>query len=119
VAALKKLKTMQIEEGGRGETFWKFRPVFTFESGKFLTTSCLNNLLKHLLMDIFEDSSDTISCHSFRAALASAVCGYPDKFLVNEIKEWSNWRGSSFIKYCRSYRDQRRKMFEKIISVLK
>jgi hypothetical protein len=96
-----------------------YKPVFTFASGKYLTTTGLNNLLKQLLKDILGGGSDMISCHSFRAALASAVCGHPDRFLVSEIQEWSKWRGSSFITYCRSYRDQRRKFFEKIVSILK
>jgi hypothetical protein len=94
-------------------------PVFTFASGKFLTTANLNNLLKLLLKDIFGEEADMISCHSFRAALASAVCAHPDRFRVAEIQEWSKWRGSSFITYCRSYRDQRRALFGKIVSVLK
>jgi hypothetical protein len=68
---------------------------------------------------MLKGDSDKISCHSFRAALASAVCAHPDKFLVNEIQEWSKWRGSSFLTYCRSYRDQRRAMFNKIVSILK
>jgi hypothetical protein len=116
VAALKKLKDMQVEGGGG---FSKNRPVFTFASGKFLTTANLNNLLKLLLKDILGEGVDAISCHSFRAALASAVCAHPDRFRVSEIQEWSKWRGSSFLTYCRSYRDQRRALFKKIVSVLK
>jgi hypothetical protein len=114
VAALKKLATLQEALPNHSKT----NPVFTFESGSYLTTSTLNDLLKVLLKDICPEGS-TITCHSFRAALASALGAYPDKFLVSDIQEWSRWRGKSFLLYCRSYRDQRRVLFEKITSVLK
>jgi Phage integrase, N-terminal SAM-like domain len=111
VAALKKLKCLN-------ETSKKEEPVFTFASGSYLTTNTMNVLLKELLKDVCSDS-DSISCHSFRAALATAICAWPDKFVVNELQEWSRWRGSSFLAYYRSYRDQRRKLFEKIVKILK
>jgi hypothetical protein len=115
VAALKKLLELQ-----KGVPNWsQSSPVFTFQSGKFLTTRELNGMLKSLLGDIFESGMNSITCHSFRAAIPSAVCAWPDKFEVKELQEWSRWRGSSYVKYCRSFRAQRRKLFDKIVTVLK
>jgi hypothetical protein len=114
VAALKKLAVLQNSLPG----YSKANPVFTFESGTYLTTSKLNDLLKDLLKEVCPEGC-AISCHSFRAALASALGACPDKFLVSEIQEWSRWRGKSFLLYCRSYRDQRRVLFSKIATVLK
>jgi hypothetical protein len=87
VAALKKLQSMQ-EQTSKYE---KDLPVFTFESGNFLTTSLLNRVLKDLLRDVCPERSN-ISCHSFRAVLATALGSCPDKILVSEIKEWSKLR---------------------------
>jgi hypothetical protein len=115
VAALKKLLEIQ-----KAVMSWdQSSPVFTFRSGKFLTTRELNSMLKSLLGDVFVPGMNSITCHSFRAAIPSAVCAWPDKFEVKELQDWSRWRGSSYVNYCRSYRAQRRKLFDKIVSVLK
>jgi hypothetical protein len=116
VTALKKLRDLhETQGGGKVE---KETPVFTFSSGSFLTVNCLNNLLRDLLKDVMQEGADVISAHSFRAAIPSAIGAWPDKFQTSELKEWSRWRGSSFLLYCRSYRDQRRKLFEKIIDII-
>jgi integrase len=115
VAALKKLEQLQKTE----KMHCKEMPVFTFASGTYLTTNSLNGLLKELFAGTGIEGTDSISCHSFRAALASAICSWPDRFVVNELQEWSRWRGSSYTAYCRSYREQRRKLFEKIVTILK
>jgi hypothetical protein len=114
VAALKKLLELQKKE----MNWSKDLPVFTFCSGKFLTPKELNNTLKSLLGDLFQPGLNSITCHSFRAAIPSAVCAWPEKFEVKELQEWSRWRGSSYVNYCRSFRDQRRKLFDKIVSIL-
>jgi hypothetical protein len=113
VAALRKLLVLQKEIGWR-----KDDPVFTFSSGRFLTTRELNINLKSLLGDLFSPGMNSITCHSFRAAIPSAVCAWPDKFDVKELQEWSRWKGSSYVTYCRSFRAQRRKLFNKIVSIL-
>jgi hypothetical protein len=116
VAALKKLKELQENES---KVKWEIaKPVFTFSSGSYLTVNTFNELLKGLLRGVCEDGADVISAHSFRAAIPSAIGAWPDLFQTSELKDWSRWRGSSFIVYCRSYRDQRRKLFEKIVKVL-
>jgi hypothetical protein len=116
VAALRKLKELQVSD--RKDGWEKGQPVFTFSSGSYLTVSTLNNLLRDLLRDVVQDGADIISAHSFRAAIPSAIGACPDKFQTSELKEWSRWRGSSYVLYCRSYRDQRRKLFEKIVAII-
>jgi hypothetical protein len=112
VAALKKLKNL-VESKSTEEV-----PVFTFSSGQYLTVDKLNNILKSLLTDVCENGLDSITAHSFRAGIPSAISACPDRFYTAELKEWSRWKGSSFLLYCRSYRDQRRKLFEKILKIL-
>jgi hypothetical protein len=117
VAALKKLLLMQKTIA---VAKWsKAMPVFTFSSGSFLTVDCFNDLLKVLLVGVCKEGAESISAHSFRAAVPSAISAWPEKFHTSEVKDWSRWRGSSFLLYCRSYRDQRRKLFKKIVTVLK
>lgn len=93
------------------------KPVFSFASGKGLTTAKMNNLLGQLLFD-FMDSKAKISCHSFRAALASAIAAAPDKGTVQDLKEWGRWKGESYKLYTKTERQNKRVLFNKIISLL-
>jgi hypothetical protein len=115
VTALKKLKEIMMLESA----VWNVKnPVFMYLSGKFLTVQSFNGLLKDLLDDVC-GGMDSISAHSFRAAIPSAISAWPDRFQTSDLKDWSRWRGDSYVTYCRSYRDQRRKLFGKIVSILK
>jgi hypothetical protein len=114
VAALARLKEMAIAEG----TYSSDLPVFTFASGKFLTTGKLNLILKELLQDIYIPGVSEISSHSFRAAIPSAIGAFPDKMLVAELKDWGNWVGDSYKLYVRMRKSQRKALFKKVVYVL-
>ena len=83
-------------------------PVFLFKSNKFLTTKKLITVLKELLCDLYVPGLNTISCHSFRAAIPSAISGHPNKIVVTDLKEWGNWKGDSLWKYTKNFRDHRK-----------
>jgi hypothetical protein len=115
VTALKKLTELMEKE----TAVWNVKKaVFMYLSGKFLTVHSFNGLLKDLLYDVCM-GMDSISAHSFRAAIPSAISAWPQRFQTSDLKDWSRWRGDSYVMYCRSYRDQRRKLFGKIIGILK
>jgi hypothetical protein len=114
VAALTKLKEMAIAEG----KFSMNSPVFTFASGKFLTTCKLNQILRELLKDIYVPGVSSISAHSFRAAIPSAIGAFPDRMLVSELKDWGNWKGDSYKVYVRMRKSQRKAIFKKVSYVL-
>lgn len=100
-----------------GESYSVDRPVFSFASGKGLTTAKMNEIMGKLLFD-FNDSKAKLSCHSFRAAIASAISASPDKGTVKELKEWGRWKGDSYKRYTKTERDNNRVLFGKIVKML-
>jgi integrase len=93
-------------------------PVFRLANGKNLTTSTLNKILKLLLSPYLEPGRDTISCHSFRAAAASALNSSPHSASEEDIKEWGRWKSSSFSAYTRLQGDRKKAIFEKLANSL-
>lgn len=114
IAAFRKLEEMAVEQG----LFGRDRPVFTMSDGSFLTTTKLNALLKNFLQDIFIHGINTITCHSFRSAIPSAIAKFPEKTFVADVKEWGNWKSESFQKYTRLKKDKRKFLYSKIVHVL-
>jgi hypothetical protein len=112
VAALKRL--MVISGGSRSAG----QPVFTFASGKFLTVQGLNSILKELLSDVVDPARDSISCHSFRAAVPSALTRHPTLATSDDVKGWGRWSSEAYQRYTRLKTDQKRSIFNKIMAVL-
>jgi hypothetical protein len=110
VAALKRLMATSNRAPGQ--------PVFAFESGKFLTVQGLNIILKQLLADVVDPSRDSISCHSFRAAIPSALTRHPALATSDDVKGWGRWSSEAYQRYTRLKTDQKRSIFNKIMAVL-
>lgn len=92
-------------------------PVFQFKSGKLLTTSKVNEMLKFLLAD-FMDSTISFTCHSFRSALPSAFATLKKGVSNDDLKDWGNWNSDCYKKYTKRERDSKRAMFSRIINHL-
>jgi hypothetical protein len=114
VNAIRRLMNLHLKEN----SFSLDNPVFMFKSGQNLTVRKLNEVLKDLLSDIYEKDENVISAHSFRAALPAEMDKHPDLFTKNDIKQWGRWLGPSYVLYLRLHRENRRKFFNKIASVL-
>jgi hypothetical protein len=114
VTAIKRLK--QLHE--KKNLYHKDLPVFTFSSGKFLTTSKLNDLLKKLLENEFDKNVDSFTCHSFRAAIPTCIADYPDKSYVEDLKEWGRWDSNSYKLYTKLETNKKRFLFSKIEQIL-
>jgi hypothetical protein len=112
VAALKKLFTLS------GGSVRVDRPLFTFASGKFLTVQGLNSILRNLLQGVVDPSRDSITCHSFRAAVPSALTRHPTLASSDDVKGWGRWSSEAYQRYTRLKTDQKRSIFNKIMSVL-
>ena len=112
-AALTQLKNLATKEG----VFDLGKPVFSFKSSKNLTKLDLNKKLKELLGD-FCDENHTITGHSFRAAIPSVISSYPDKSTVSELKDWGNWHSNSYKVYLKDVRENRKKLFSKIVDCM-
>ena len=111
IMALKEHRRLQIEAG----LFDPHGPVFKFSNGKFLTMAYLNKLLKQLLEGVIDQSTDSISCHSFRAGIPSALARFPDLASSGDIKGWGRWDSDCYTKYTRMLSDQKRVIFNKIV----
>ena len=112
-ASLYKLKRMAESEG-----IWcKNRPIFAFRSGKFLTKAKLNSWLATLLSD-FTDSRNSITGHSFRAAIPSLLAANPDISSTMDIQLWGGWTSDSFKLYTKNERDKKKFVFKKIVKCL-
>jgi hypothetical protein len=112
VAALKKLQAMSGGSAKAGE------PVFTFASGRFLTVQGLNSILRILLQGVVDPSRDSITCHSFRAGVPSALTRHPTLASSDDVKGWGRWSSEAYQRYTRLKTDQKRSIFNKIMSVL-
>ena len=93
-------------------------PVFTYPSGKFLTPSGLNAIFKSLLGDICDFERNSISCHSLRAGIPSALSRFPDLMSSDDVKGWGRWSSEAYQRYTRLKIDQKREIFMKISSAL-
>ena len=113
VLALKEHRRLQIEAG----LFQPKGPVFRFTSGKNLTPTFLNKLLKQLLTGVIQDV-DSITNHSFRAAIPSALARFPDIASSGDIQGWGRWDSSCYMKYTRLKSDQKRAIFGRISYVI-
>ena len=113
-AALRKLFKKCCKEN----TFVKSQPVFSFKSGKPVTTTCLNAVLLDLIPDLCDDKGK-ISCHSFRAGIPSMLAAHPNFSNIHEILEWGRWESDSFKRYTKNERDRKRELFKKIVMLLK
>ena len=77
----------------------------------------LNKKLKELLGD-FCDDFHTFTGHSFRAAIPSLISSHPDKSTVSELKDWGSWESNSYRYYLKDVRENRKKLFSKIIDCM-
>ncbi len=93
-------------------------PVFTFDSGKFLTKESLNFTLKNLLNEHIGSNSKHISSHSFRAGIPSTLAKFPDLFSDKQIMGWGRWRSDAYSSYTKLKYEQKKCIFGKIANVL-
>jgi hypothetical protein len=93
-------------------------PVFRFDSGKLLTSGNLNLVLERLLKPHLGEQAGRIQGHSFRTAIPSALANNPDLAGEDDIKSWGRWSSDSFRLYTRLQHNQKRIIFNKIMSAL-
>ena len=114
LSALQNWKELAVEKG----IYSRNLPVFSFISGKLLTTAKLNSILGELLKDLGSEAKAKFSCHSFRAAIPSLISSHPDKSFVSDIKEWGEWDSPSYLLYTKLDSDRKKFLFNKISVLL-
>jgi len=92
-------------------------PVFLEDCKRALTMSRLNAILKEFYSPICS-SSDTISCHSFRAAIPTAVMNIGIDNHEDIIKNWGGWKSNCYSTYAKLSSGQKKFYFQKILTVL-
>jgi hypothetical protein len=114
VSALKRQHRIQCSIGlGRPQD-----PVFAFSTGRLLTPAGFNSALKVLLADICDYRRDSITGHSFRAGIPSAVARCPDLMSSDDVKNWGRWSSNTYERYQRLKSDEKMAIFAKIIAAL-
>ena len=93
-------------------------PVFTWQSGSNITPRELNLLIPKLLEPHIGQTAHQLSCHSFRAAIPSLLASYPELSSSDEVMGWGRWKSSAYRCYTKLKSDQRRKVYNKILSLL-
>jgi hypothetical protein len=114
VMALKRLLLMQNKQGSLKLNL----PVFRFPSGRNLTQKCLNAVLKTMLGDIYKQGIDSITCHSLRSAIPTALHEAPSTATASDIKEWGRWSSTASEAYTKLHRKHKRAVFDKVTSAL-
>jgi hypothetical protein len=87
-------------------------PVFTFDSGKFLTVKTFSETIKDLLRPYLGAKSDLITGHSFRAGIPAAIANHPDLLSNDDVCKWGRRSSASFKIYTRLKLSARRAIFE-------
>ena len=93
-------------------------PVFSFNLGKNLTLNNLNDTIRTILEVHLGPDSGQFSGHSFRAAIPVVLAKYPEHSNSDEIMGWGHWKLAAYLLYTRLKADQRRKVFQKISTML-
>ena len=93
-------------------------PVFRHENGKILTKSNFCNIIRVLLGKRCKELNAKVSGHSFRAGIPAALARFPEISSEKHIMGWGRWDSSAYLVYTRLKSKQKRKIFEKIVSVL-
>jgi hypothetical protein len=75
---------------------------------------CLNAVLKTLLGDIYRHGTDSITCHSLRSAIPTALQEAPNTATASDIKEWGRWKSTSSEAYTKLHRKHKKALFDTV-----
>ena len=76
-------------------------PVFTYDSGKFLTPQSANSILRRASTSSGVPENSQFSCHSLRAGIPTMMALDPGKFTQTEIRAAGRWKSDAASKYVR------------------
>ena len=93
-------------------------PVFRLTGGRNLTPALLNTLLRTLLKKVVDYTKEAVSCHSFRAGIASTLNRFPHLASTEDIRGWGRWDSACYTKYARLNLDKKKAIFKKIAAAL-
>jgi hypothetical protein len=94
------------------------KPVFTFDSGLYLSTKRFNCTIRELMHKHLGKTSGNISGHSFRAGIPAAISNHPDLMSNDDVCKWGRWNSNSFKLYTRLKLSARKAIFGKLLSAI-
>jgi hypothetical protein len=71
-----------------------------------------------MLGDIYISGADSITCHSLRSAIPTALHKAPLIATTADTKEWGRWRSDSHAAYTKQHSRHKKFLFEKITRAL-
>ena len=80
-------------------------PVFKFDSGKLITITIVNGVLREVSTEIGIPEGAGFSAHSLRAAQPTEMARHSDMFSQAEIRASGRWRSSAADRYVRAKAD--------------
>ena len=80
-------------------------PVFRLSSGKFVTVTLVNKLLKQTSQLAGLPEGEAYTAHSFRAAMPTAIAQDQSVFSSAEVRAAGRWRGGAADRYVRCQRN--------------
>jgi hypothetical protein len=93
----------------------KSSPVFSFESGKLLTTGHFTKILRTLLRPHLGNMVQQLSGHSFRAGIPAAIANHPSLLSNDDVQKWGRWSSSSYQAYTKLKLAARKEIFKKLL----
>jgi hypothetical protein len=93
-------------------------PVFTFNSGLYLSQKTFNLTIRNLLFKHLGVTALSFSGHSFRAGIPSAIANHPSLLSNDDVCKWGRWSSDCFTTYTRLKISARREIFKKIMSAV-
>jgi hypothetical protein len=94
------------------------KPVFTFDSGLYLSTKRFNCTIRELMRKHRGNNSGNISGHSFRAGIPAAISNHPALMSNDDVCKWGRWNSNSFKLYTRLKLSARKAISGKLLSAI-
>ena len=92
-------------------------PVFKFTSGKLITITIVNAVLREVSTEIGIPEGAGFSAHSLRAAQPTTMARHSDMFSQAEIRASGRWRSSASDRYVRAKADVSEQVGEKLYNL--
>ena len=88
-------------------------PVFRYSTGKCIVGSHISDIMEKVNAQIGIPSDATLSKHSFRAAMPSAIALNPQEFLPQDTRAAGRWRSNAADRYVRAGQKPAERLVEK------
>ena len=113
VLALERLLRVQKRAG-----IWRAdRPVYRLGSGKNLSITGANRIIRKLLKNT-AGSGAGLTVASFRSGVPTDMQSRPDLFADSQIRSWGRWRSNAFYRYMKGGRSGNTETFDRLSRML-